>query len=329
MSDAESSPSEGQQRSHWPRWLVLCSWALVALVLPTVLLSTLVGSLGVHAFFVGLILGLVGSKLAGTRRIVLVAPLLGVAGGLGAYTAYGWGWAALMAATGLVAGAGYGFGWFAALLMVPFATTFIPPVSTVRDAVVYAVILAVATLYGVIVSSKMDVPATVEGRRVSGPEACVVAVLLGAVLGGAAAIGVGLGWAEPYWVPEPVLVLLLYVMIGKRERIRGKAIGTATGAAAALPVAIIDPPAAVLTLLGAVALVLAFTHTTSYWVMYGLYTFAVVLLLATPGQVAFEAEERGLQILLGVGLLCLGLIVLEAMRKWLGGKGHGLLRTPS
>ncbi|MDN5766726.1 MAG: FUSC family protein [Humibacillus sp.] len=261
--------------------------------------------------------------------MVIVAPLLGAAGGLGAYTAYGWGWAALLAVTGLVAGAGYGFGWFAALLMVPFAATFISPVSTVGDAVTYAVILAISTLYGVIGARKMGVPATVEGRRISAPEACAVAVLFGAILGGAAAIGVSLGWTEPYWVPEPVLVLVLYVMIGKRDRIRGKAIGTAAGAAAALPVALIDPPAAVLTLVGIVALLLAFTQTKVYWLMYGLYTFAVVLLLAAPGQVAFEAEERGLQILLGVGLLAIGLFVLEAMRKWLGERASGLPQTPA
>lgn len=339
-SDAESSsPSEPasapapdrqeQHRARWPRWLVWCCWALVGFVLPTVMLSALVGALGVSAFSVGLILGLVGSRLAGTRRMVVVAPLLGVAGGIGAYTAYDWGWAALLAVTGLVAGAGYAFGWFAALLMITFAATFTSPVSTAGDAVIYAAILAISTLYGVIGSRRMHVPPTVEGRRISAREACVVAVLFGAVLGGAAAIGVALGWTEPYWVPEPVLVLVLYVMIGKRDRIRGKAIGTAVGAAAALPIAVIDPPAAVLTLVGIVALLLAFTQTKIYWLMYGLYTFAVVLLLAAPGQVAFEAEERGLQILLGVGLLVLGLVLLEAMRTWLREKDSSLPPAPA
>ena len=47
---------------------------------------------------------------------------------------------------------------------------------------------------------------------------------------------------EPYWVLDPILVLILYIMIGKRDRIRGKAIGTAVGVAAALVVAILDRP---------------------------------------------------------------------------------------
>jgi hypothetical protein len=51
--------------------------------------------------------------------------------------------------------------------------------------------------------------------------------------------------------------------------------------------------------------------------MYGLYTFSLVLLLAAPGQVGFEAEERGLQILVGVGLLVVGLFVVHALGPWL------------
>ena len=47
--------------------------------------------------------------------------------------------------------------------------------------------------------------------------------------------------------------------------------------------------------------------------MYGLYTFSLILLLAAPGQVAFEAEERGFQILVGVGLLVVGLFVIHAL----------------
>ena len=37
--------------------------------------------------------------------------------------------------------------------------------------------------------------------------------------------------------------------------------------------------------------------------MYGLSTFPLVMLLAAPGQIGFEAEEPGFQILLRVGLL--------------------------
>ena len=45
--------------------------------------------------------------------------------------------------------------------------------------------------------------------------------------------------------------------------------------------------------------------------MYGLYTFALVLFLAAPGDVAHEAEERGVQILAGVALLIIGLAALH------------------
>jgi hypothetical protein len=62
-----------------------------------------------------------------------------------------------------------------------------------------------------------------------------VAIGFGVVLGASAAVGVALGWTEPYWVPEPVLILVLDIVTGKRDRIRGKAIGTALGVAAAIP----------------------------------------------------------------------------------------------
>ena len=137
--------------------------------------------------------------------------------------------------------------------------------------------------------------------------------MFGLVLGASAAIGVALGWTEPYWVPEPVLVLVLYIIMGKRDRIRGKALGTAFGVAAAVPVAIISPPQAVLTTIGIIAFIIALTQAKTYWLMYGLYTFALVLLLSAPGQVGFEAEERGVEILVGVGLLVVGLAVVHAL----------------
>jgi Fusaric acid resistance protein-like len=92
----------------------------------------------------------------------------------------------------------------------------------------------------------------------------------------------------------------LYVLIGRRDRIGGKAIGTAVGAASAIPIAIIAPPTWAIALIAAAAFVLAVMQTKTYWLMYGLYTFGLVLVLAPPGQVASEAEQRGVQILTGI-----------------------------
>jgi hypothetical protein len=244
-----------------------------------------------------------------------LAPLMGLAAGLGAFTAYDWWWAALLATVGLVAGAGIGFGWFAPLLMVPFAATFVVPEASARNATVYGLIVGIATLYGVVLARRFGVPEAVDGERRSAPEAAVVALGLGAVLAASASLGVALGWTEPYWVPEPVLILVLYILMGKRDRIRGKALGTAAGVAAAIPVAIVSPPGWVLTAIGVVVFVVALTQAKTYWLMYGLYTFSLVMLLAAPGQVGFEAEERGFQILAGVALLAVGLAVVHALAK--------------
>ena len=290
----------------------------MVVVLPAVVMAAVVGALGVSAMFVGLILGVAGSKIGGTRRMLYVAPVLGVAAGLGAFTAYDWWWVALLAAVGVVAGAGIGFGWLPALLMVPYAATFVTPVTTGTDAVIYGVVVALGAGYGIVLARRFGAPAVVDGDHQPMPVAAVVATVFGAVLGASAAVGVALGWTEPYWVAEPVLILVLYILMGKRDRIRGKTIGTALGVAAAIPVAILSPSATVLTIVGAVAFVLALSQAKgTYWLMYALYTFSLVLLLAAPGRVGYEAEERGVQILVGIGILVVGLAIVHALGTWL------------
>jgi hypothetical protein len=61
------------------------------------------------------------------------------------------------------------------------------------------------------------------------------------------------------------------------------------------------------------ALLLAVMQRATYWRMYGLYTFSLVLYLAAPGDVAFEAEERGFQILAGIALLIVGLAIFHGI----------------
>jgi len=302
---------------------------LVVAVLPALLMWVLVGEFGAAAMVTGLLLGAVGAKLGGTNRMAYLAPGMGLAAGLGAYAAYGWWWTALLALTGVITGAGIRFGWFGPLLMIPYAATFVVPEASGKNATVYGVIVGIATLYGLVVARLFGVPKVVEGQRLPLPVAAVVAIMFGAVMGASASIGVALGWTEPYWVPEPVLILVLYILMGKRDRIRGKAIGTSLGVAAAIPVAIVSPSAWVLTAVGTVAFIVALTQAKTYWLMYGLYTFSLVLLLSSPGQVGFEAEERGFQILVGVGLLVVGLLVVHALGDWLSKRDPQPQFTPA
>jgi len=291
---------------------------LVVVVLPVVLMDVLVGGFGAEAMFLGLVYGVGGAKLGGTRRMSYLAPLVGVAAGLGAVTAYDWSWVLVVALSGLVAGAGMRWGWFPPLLMVPAAATFATPVSSGRDAVAYGVIAGIATLYGVVLARRFKAPDTIEGQRASPAQAVLLAIVLGAALAGSAAIGVALGWTEPYWVPEPILVLAVYVILGRRERIRQKAAATALGAAAAVPVAIAAPPQWAIALIASAAFVLALPeYKKSYTISYGLYTFAIVLALSSPGNVGTEAAHRGSEILIGIGILVAGLALLHPLATWL------------
>ncbi len=304
-------PSRGRRMMH------ILAAVLVAAVLPVVLIDALVGKFGADAMIIGLLVGVLGSKIGGTRRMLYVAPGVGVAAGLGAFTAYHWWWVALLAVLAVIAGAGMRFGWQLPLLMLPFAATFATREPSGKDAVIYGVIAGIATIYGIVIMRRFKAPEVVEGQRLSLPAAAVVAIVFGVAVGGAAAIGVALGWTEPYWVPEPVLILALYVIMGKRERIQEKALGTALGAIASIPLAIIGLPAWAISVLAAVALVLALWQYKTYWLYYAFWTFAIILALSPPGQVGTEAAHRGSEILVGIGILVVALVIMQALGTWL------------
>jgi hypothetical protein len=79
---APGKPARVQRIAH-----VLVA-VLVFVVLPMLLVGALVGAFGVGAMATGLALGVTGSKIGGTRRMAFLAPAIGIAGGLGAFTAY-------------------------------------------------------------------------------------------------------------------------------------------------------------------------------------------------------------------------------------------------
>ena len=236
---------------------------------------------------------------------------------MGAITAYDWSWVILLGVVGAIAGFGMRFGWLPSLLMLTFAATFPTATHSTRDAAAYGGIAAIATLYGVVLARRFKAPDVVEGQIVSLPAAVAVGIVFGVGLGGAAAIGVGLGWTEPYWVPEPIIILVLYILMGKRERIREKAIGTALGVIAAVPLATVKLPVWAVYLIAGTAFVLAVKETKKYWLYYGLYTFGLVLVLSPPGHVGTEAAHRGAEILAGIGILAVGLAILHPLCNWL------------
>lgn len=317
MTPGEDSGEQAAKPSGAQRTIHIVVASLVVIVLPVVLVDAVVGKFGGDAMFIGIAFGVIGSKIGGTRRMLYVAPGFAVAAGLGAFTAYHWGWAALLAILGIIAGGGMRWGWLPTLLMLPFAATFATRVSSGRDAVAYGAIAGIATAYGVVLARRFKAPATVEGQRVSLPQAVMVAAVFGIALGASASIGVALGWTEPYWVPEPILILTLYIIMGKRERIREKAIATALGVIAAVPIAVLALPTWAISIIATTAFVVALTQLKRYWLYYALYTFAIVLALSTPGNVGTEAAHRGSEILAGIGILVVGLAVIQALGAWL------------
>jgi nitrate reductase NapE component len=76
---APGKPSRARRIAH-----VLVA-VLVFVVLPMVLVGALVGEFGAGAMAVGLVLGVAGSKIGGTRRMAYLAPAIGVAGAGGVH----------------------------------------------------------------------------------------------------------------------------------------------------------------------------------------------------------------------------------------------------
>src|SRR5262249_20461560 len=126
-TDVDSAVVPGQP-SRLHRMIHILGAALVGVVLPVVVLYLLLGDLGSRAMVIGLVAGVVGSKLGGTRRMLYLAPAVGVVAGLGAISAYHWSWVVLLAVVAVIAGAGMRVGWLPSLLMLTFAAAF--PVST-------------------------------------------------------------------------------------------------------------------------------------------------------------------------------------------------------
>jgi hypothetical protein len=75
-------------------------------------------------------------------------------------------------------------------------------------------------------------------------------------------------------------------------------------------VAIAALPAWAVYVLAGAAFLLAFWQYKTYWRFYALYTFALVLVLAPPGQAGSEAAHRGSEILIGIAILAAGLTIL-------------------
>ena len=243
---------------------------------PWVLLRAFLGDLGSRAMVLGLLLGVLGSKLGGTRRMLYLAPAVGIVAGLGAITAYYWSWVVLLAVVGIIAGAGMRFGWLPSLLMLTFAATFPVATSSAKHAAAYGAIAAIGH------ALRHRAGASFQGSRGGRgparlPPGCRRRGVFGIVLGGAAAIGVALGWTEPYWGSRARFSCSPSTSSSaERERMRQKALGTALGVIAVVPVAIAAPPAlGDPPLLAAEALLLAIAvHSKRYWLYYALFTFA-------------------------------------------------------
>src|SRR5262245_37088184 len=114
-SDVDSASVPGQpSRTH--QMIRILGAALVGVVLPIVVLYLLLKDLGSRTMVIKLLAGVVGSKLGDTRRMLYLAPTVGVAARLGTITAYHWSWVVLLTVVAVITGSEMRFGWLPSLL---------------------------------------------------------------------------------------------------------------------------------------------------------------------------------------------------------------------
>jgi len=78
----EDGAADASARSSRARRVIQIVLAvLVAFVVPVLLLDALVGEYAANAMVLGVLVGALGSKIGGTRRMLYLAPAIGLAGG--------------------------------------------------------------------------------------------------------------------------------------------------------------------------------------------------------------------------------------------------------
>ena len=77
MTRSEHAPSSLHKPSGWRRTVHVIGALVVGVVLPALLVGWLVGEFGVAAMLTGLLLGIVGAKIGGSRRMLYVSVGVG------------------------------------------------------------------------------------------------------------------------------------------------------------------------------------------------------------------------------------------------------------
>ena len=206
------------------RMIHILGAALVGVVLPVVVLYALLGNSAPGRCSIGLMVGVIGSKLGGTRRMLYLAPAVGIAGGTGADhrlpLVVG---PVLLAVVAVIAGAGMLFGWLPSLLMLTFAAT-LPRVATSSGRSRGGVRRHRCDSHAVRRRAGAPFQGARGGRGPAGvPAGCGQRgdrVRHRAGRRGGDRRGPGLDRALR--VPEPILLLLLYILMGKTRADTGK-----------------------------------------------------------------------------------------------------------
>jgi len=121
--------------------------------------------------------------------------------------------------------------------MLPLTATFATALSSTEDAVIFRRYRGDRDALRVVLAPSFSAPRRSSKENASPmQQATLVAIVFGIAVAAPRRSGVALGWAEPYWVPEPILLLTLYILLGKRERIREEGDRHCGRAAATVPV---------------------------------------------------------------------------------------------
>jgi hypothetical protein len=309
VTEASSTPSLGR-RLRSAALLVV-----VAIFVPVGLSWAIQGFDAVRGSAIGAVLGLLLCLRTGWRRALLTVPPLLLALGLGIVSAGGGAWVVLLAMVGFVTGllARWGAAASGALVGVVAATTLgladsAPLASTLVAAGMSAVFAAV-------VVRQLGLPPDVPDPELTLSSSLPLALILGFVAAGSAAVALAWDDAFDYWLPMLVFVLVVPTPGVRFSRAaRSRVLGTGVGASIALVLAAAGVPewARLLGGLGLLLLVLAVTEPR--WVNAAFSTLLVLLVLdptgvGSPDLVASRVAATLLAVtVVATGALALGLL---------------------
>ena len=284
---------------------------VTSLVVPVLLAWALAGSLAAFGVGVGAAISTASAAAAGLPAARLGAPAIVAAIVLGSLTAGTWGWIVVVTGFAVIAGAAGARDATAPFLFAAVVSIIAPESVDVVSALWLGGFTAIGCIYGLALARRSGTGDHVEPHR---PELAPAAeaLLLGVLGAITAAIALAVDDDQAYWIPMTAMIVAIPTASGTTTRGRERIIGTLTGAAVAIGIALVSPPQLVYAATAVLALILTLTTAgLAYRIQATFITLFVLLAGGAPRQDL--VERRVVFTLVGAAVLTTGAVAITVI----------------